>query len=149
MFTVMENHDPKRIGYLLERTTRIIKLSYSQSFKAAGFDVTPEQWVILESLYIKNGQSQNDLAEYSFKDAPTISRILDLLCTKGYTVREEVKGDKRARKILLTDVGHQLVTQMQPLVDDLREQGWRQLTDEDHQTLVRIVDQVFQNYNQG
>lgn len=143
----MENHDPKRIGYLLERTTRIIKLSYSQSFKSAGFDITPEQWVILESLYIKNGQSQNDLAEYSFKDAPTISRILDLLGTKGLTSREEVKGDKRARKIMLTEKGHELVTSMQPLVDELRDQGWKELTDEDHQTLVRIVDQVFQNYN--
>lgn len=147
MFTVMENHDPKRIGYLLERTTRIIKLSYSQSFKSAGFDITPEQWVILESLYFKNGQSQNDLAEFSFKDAPTISRILDLLGTKGFTIREEVKGDKRARKITLTEKGQKLVAQMQPLVDELREQGWEELTDDDHQTLVRIVDQVFQNYN--
>lgn len=131
----------------MERTTRIIKLSYSQAFKSAGFDVTPEQWVILESLFFKNGQSQNDLAEFSFKDAPTISRILDLLVKKGYTIREEVKGDKRARKITLTEKGHQLVTQMQPLVEDLRAQGWNNLTDEDHQSLVRIVDQVFKNYN--
>ena len=143
----MENHDPKRIGYLLERTTRIIKLSYSQSFKSSGFDITPEQWVILESLFYKNAQSQNDLAEFSFKDAPTISRILDLLCNKGYTIREEVAADKRARKITLTDQGYQLVTNMQPLVDELREQGWMELTDEDHETLVRIVDQVFKNYN--
>lgn len=142
----MDSKDAKGIGYLLERTTRIVKLSYSQSFKSAGYDITPEQWVILESLFQNNGQSQNDLAEFSFKDAPTVSRILDLLCKKGYTKRQKVDGDKRARKITLTKKGKELVQGMQPLVSDLRAQGWQNLKTDDYDQLIRIINQVFDNY---
>ena len=68
----------KRIGYYLERTTRIVKLSYLKALKENGIDLTPEQWVILDNLYKEDGQSQKDLANGSFKNAPTISRILDI-----------------------------------------------------------------------
>ena len=58
MFTVMEYEKGKGLGYLLERTTRLVKLNYSQAFKAGGFDVTPEQWVIMERLSEKEKMSQ-------------------------------------------------------------------------------------------
>ena len=137
----------KGLGYLLERTTRLVKLSYSQAFKGAGFDVTPEQWVIMESLYENpEGQYQNELVEFSFKDAPTISRIIDLLCKKGLASRETDKSDKRSRNVKLTDNGRETVEKMQPLVAELRIKGWQSLSDEDFEEFVRMINQVFENY---
>ncbi len=144
----MDELSPKGIGYLLERTSRMVKLAYSQAFGKAGFDVTPEQWVLLESLFLNDGQSQNDLAVDSFKDAPTISRILNLLEKKGYLFRKSASNDKRIRFIYLSDSGRELVQAMQPAVQDLRRRGWAGLTSEDHEDLVRITNQIFANYEQ-
>lgn len=142
----MEKQDSaKKIGYYLERTTRIVKLSYLQAFAQLGVDITPEQWVMLDSLYQRNGQSQTELAGDSYKNAPTVSRILDLLEKKGLVERQRFANDRRRYKIFLTKEGQVTVEKVKPAVASLREQGWQQLTDEDYSTFLRIMNQVFDN----
>jgi len=137
----------KYVGYLLERTSRQVKLSFSQAFKALKIDLTPEQWVLLENLYNENGISQTELAERIFKNTPTISRILDLLCEKGYTARKRFENDRRRHRVFLTQEGKDVVEQLQPTVKQLREQGWQQLNEEDYAHLNRILTRVFENYS--
>lgn len=137
--------EPKKIGYYLERTTRIVKLSYLQAFANLGVDITPEQWVMLDSLYQRNGQSQTELAGDSFKNAPTVSRILDLLEKKELIERQRFNNDRRRYKIFLTDQGKLTVEKIQPAVTALRHQGWQNLSDEDYLIFLRIINQVFDN----
>ncbi len=137
----------KKIGYYLERTTRIVKLSYLQAFAQLGVDITPEQWVMLDSLYQRNGQSQTELAGDSYKNAPTVSRIIDLLEKKGLVERQRFANDRRRYKIFLTKKGQTTVEKVQPAVVALREKGWKELTDEDYSNFLRILNQVFENLN--
>lgn len=138
--------NPKYFGYLLERASRKVKLSFSQAFTQLGLDITPEQWVILENLYFNNGLSQTELAERIFKNTPTISRILDLLGKKGLTERKRFENDRRRHRIFLTPAGKAVVEKAQPVVRQLREQGWHKLSEEDYQHLDRILNQVFDNF---
>jgi DNA-binding MarR family transcriptional regulator len=138
--------DAKQIGYFLERTTRIVKLAFHQAITELGIDVTPEQWVILERLYQDNGQAQIDLANKSFKNAPTISRILDLLSNKGYVERQRFENDRRRYKIYLTEEGHRIVELIKPEANRLRKQGWEQLSEEDYENFIRILNRVFSNF---
>ena len=144
----MEEQQPKGIGYLLERTTRIVKLTYSQAFKKEGFDITPEQWVLLDSLHALDGQTQNDLANGSFKDAPTISRILNILEKKGYARRENNDQDKRVRRVYLSQEGKDLVQKVTPTVEGLRRQGWNGLSESEYHEFLRITDRIFDNYSE-
>lgn len=141
-----QHHDGKSIGYQLERTSRIVKLAYLQAFNQLGVDITPEQWVMLDSLYHKNGQSQTDLANASYKDAPTVSRILDLLGKKGLTERQRFDNDRRRYKIFLTDAGKTVVEKVLPVVEGLRKKGWQDLSEEDYESFLRIMQQIFANY---
>lgn len=143
----MEVFDPKKqVGYLLERTTRVVKLSFHKLFKELGIELTPEQWVIMDSLYQKNDQPQKNLAEASFKDAPTISRILDTLDKKGWIQRVPSQEDRRIYLVHQTDEGKRIVEEVRPHVDKLREKGWKELTESDYAEFTRIVNQVFKNY---
>lgn len=137
----------KKIGYYLERTTRIVKLSYLQAFAQLEVDITPEQWVMLDSLYHRNGQSQTELAGDSYKNAPTVSRIIDLLEKKGLVERQRFANDRRRYKIFLTEKGQTTVEKVQPAVAALREKGWQELTDDDYSNFLRILNQVFDNLN--
>ncbi len=138
--------DHKYFGYLLERTSRKVKLGFSQAFAQLGLDITPEQWVLLEKLYYDNGLSQTDLAAQIFKNTPTISRILDLLEKKGFTERQRFENDRRRHRVFLTLQGKQVVEKAQPLVQGLREQGWQKLGEEDYQHFTRILNQIFTNF---
>ena len=137
----------KSIGYLLERTTRIAKLSFGKAFQEIGVDITPEQWVILESLSRQDGQTQKEIAEQSFKNAPTISRILDLLGQKNLTERRPVENDRRSFRIYLTPKGKAVVKKCEAAVKKLRVQGWKNLSERDYTVFLRIMNQIFKNYS--
>lgn len=135
------------VGYLLERTTRVVKLKFRKTFAEIGIDLTPEQWVILDSLYKNPGMLQKDLADRSFKDAPTISRILDILSKKEWIQRVPHSSDKRAYKIELTEKGKALYEVVNPEVENIRSMGWLDLTPEDYDTFIAIIDKIFENYS--
>ena len=101
----MENSNTKYFGSFVERNFKLIKQTFSKAFKKAGVDITPEQWVIVDLLNNNDGVSQNDLANKSDKDAPTVSRIIDILERKTLIERKNVKGDRRKYHIFLTEEG--------------------------------------------
>jgi len=138
--------DTKNFGAYIDRTIKLIKLNYLKAFKEAGIDITTEQWVIIDSLYRNNGVSQTDLANGSFKNAPTVSRIIDLMCKKNLTVRQRFENDRRRYKIFLTEEGQATYEKALPIVEDLRRQGWEGLSDEDYEVFLRIINQIFQNF---
>ena len=135
----------KKIGYYLERTSRIVKLNFHQVFKNLDLSLTPEQWVILDMLNQTNGLSQTVIAEQSFKDAPSISRTLDTLSKKQYVERRNSKDDRRKFEIFLTPKGREIVKKVEPQVEELRGQTWKGLSDEDYTQFLRIINQVFKN----
>ena len=136
----------KQVGYYLERTTRQVKLAFVQAFAEADIDLTPEQWVLVDHLMKENGVSQTDLAAKSYKNAPTVSRIIDVLERKGYVERQRFQNDRRRYKIFLTEDGRQIGQKALPLALELREKGWTGLTEDEYEQFIKIVEAVFRNY---
>ncbi|MFK8103189.1 MAG: MarR family winged helix-turn-helix transcriptional regulator, partial [Saprospiraceae bacterium] len=102
---MQKERNAKKFGAYIDRTMKIIRHNYLQKFKALGVDLTTEQWVIMDILYGQEGLSQQELATTSFKNPPTVSRIIDLLCKKKITERKPFANDRRKHKIFLTDTG--------------------------------------------
>lgn len=142
---MLEEHGSKNFGEYLDRTVRVVRLDLLRRFKEVGVDITPEQWIILSSLAKDDGQSQADLASGSFKNAPTVSRIIDLLCDKGLTTRKRFGNEKRRKKIQLTDKGKETVQRVMPVVIAARKSGWEGLSDEDYGHFIRIINTIFEN----
>lgn len=136
----------KYFGTHIERNFKLIKNTFLQEFKKAGINITTDQWIILDLLYQEDGVSQNHLATKSDKDAPTTSRIIDLMCKKGLTERRKVENDRRMHHIFLTDFGKVTYDKILPIAEKLREQGWNDLNDEDYETFLRIMDTVYGNF---
>jgi DNA-binding MarR family transcriptional regulator len=103
---------------------------------------------LLDSLYQADGISQNELANGSFKNAPTVSRIVDLLCKKGLTERKRFETDKRRYKVYLTNKGKDTYIKTKPVVVKLRKKGWKNLSDEDYDFFLRIMNQIFKNFEE-
>ena len=142
--TLIENS--KNFGFPMDRAIKMIRSKYNGAFKQLGFDITTEQWVLLEKLYWENGQSQTNLADGSYKNAPTVSRIIDLLVKKEFVERQRFKNDRRRYKIFLTEEGREVVEECYPKILKLRESGWEKLSDEDYDTFMRIINQITENH---
>ena len=141
------NEEVKVFGYFIDRTAKVIKSDINNRFRKLGADVTPEQWLLLNKLNQQNGQSQVELGEGTYKNAPTISRIIDLLCKKEFAERQPYEGDRRKFKIYITQKGRDLVSLTTPEIINARKDGWAGLNHQDYDELMRIINKIFNNLN--
>jgi DNA-binding MarR family transcriptional regulator len=111
----------------------------------AGIDLTVDQWVILDHIKPKQGISQNDLAIETAKDAPTVTRILDLLIEKGLVYKQLAENDRRKSNLFLTPKGDLIYEQALIVIGEIRMKSWKNLNNDDFDTLVRIMDTIYQN----
>ncbi|RMG24934.1 MAG: MarR family transcriptional regulator [Bacteroidetes bacterium] len=138
-------HYPVRYGFFIERTSKKIKQKLQRKFNAINAGITVDQWVIINALKKEPGLSQYEIAEKTYKDAPTVTRIIDLLCKKNLVMRVMDENDRRRFNVFLTDDGQEKVIELLPVVLEMQEKGWGELTKEDYDHLLRILDLIFSN----
>jgi len=134
------------VGTLLDRTTRLLKAHFQRTFREEGVDITPEQWVVLDHLQHSGASSQTDLANGTFKDPPTVSRIIDKLATKGLAERTRFPNDRRRYQVALTEKGEVVHEKLLPRVEDLRVRTWGGLTEKDYADLTRVLERIRDNF---
>lgn len=134
-----------RYSFLLDRTARKVKQYAQQQFKTGDFDVTVDQWLVLKNLSENDHMSQTELANLVFKDHPTLTRIIDLLCKKGYVERVPHPQDRRSFQLHLTGEGVLKVTSLRPKILEIREKAWENLSDQDFEEFKRILNTIYQN----
>ncbi|MBD8491203.1 MarR family transcriptional regulator [Echinicola sp. CAU 1574] len=132
-------------SFLLDRTARRVKQYAQQKFKNGDFDVTVDQWLILKRLAENEAISQSELAALVFKDQPTLTRIIDILCKKGYVERVQHPADRRSYQIHLTSDGHDKVNELKPKVSLIREKAWKKLDQNDFEEFKRILNTIYSN----
>lgn len=67
------------LGYLLDRTLWALSNSLNVALKNEGIDLPHSQYLVLRTLFEKDGLSQNEIAAHLHKDAAAIKRTVDYL----------------------------------------------------------------------
>ncbi len=129
----------------LNRTIQTLRSEFNREAKEMGIQILPEQWVILYSLFRKNGLTQIEIASSNYKHTPSISRTINNLVDKGLVYRESQVNDRRKVKVFLTDRGRELVENLYPKVLQVREKSWKGLTKEDFDQFLRILNKMQNN----
>ncbi|MBI5570111.1 MAG: MarR family transcriptional regulator [Desulfomonile tiedjei] len=132
-------------GFMIYRTATQMKGGLHRAFRAKGINVTPEQWTVLSSLWEADGMHQSVLACKAAKDKHTLTRILHLLEKAGLVRREAHLKDKRCRRVFLTEEGKGLKEKLVPVAADLLQSAFAGLTQEEIDTLRRILAQIMRN----
>jgi len=121
-----------------------LKLLLLHSFKAHGYNITPEQWAILFKLWEKDGQYQKQLGDSLLKDKPNITRILDLLQKRGLIERINDTADRRKFKIYLTEKGKIIIQEIIPIVNKLKESLYKNLSSEEIKNLKITLNKIYE-----
>ncbi len=135
-----------RYGFLIEVTAKKIKQSLQKHFNHQNLNLTVDQWVVLDHVTKYNGISQNVLCDKIFKDAPTVTRIVDILCKKNLIERKGDNSDRRKFNLYMKAEGNEMVGLAQPMVLETQKNGWNDLSDSDYEELVRILTTVNRNF---
>lgn len=132
-------------GFLIEKTGKKLKQELQRRFLENGFDITVDQWVILLELKKFRLLSQVELAEKTCKDAPTVTRIIDLLIKKELVAKSSSDDDRRKFMVCLSEKGKHEVDVLLPIVQQFRIKGWYGLTQNDGITLENTLNKIIRN----
>ena len=133
-------------GYIVERTAKRMKLAFSRILaEYPTIDITVDQWVLLQLLFKNGPMSQAQLADESNKDAPTITRIIDLLVDKDYVQRMNSLKDRRKFNISPTDKGHRMIRTILPIVNTYRQAVYDGFSSEELHQLEKAMSRIDNN----
>ena len=132
-------------GYIIHRLDVQMSLGLQHAFQAKGFNITPEQWGVLNRLWENEGMHQSALAQRAAKDRHNITRILNLLEKNGFIFRTPDGEDKRRLNVYLTEEGKALKQKLIPIVIGFLQKCFEGLTQEEVQDLRRIHEHILKN----
>lgn len=132
-------------GYIIHRLDMQMSLGLQHAFQAKGFNITPEQWGVLNRLWESEGMHQSALAERAAKDRHNITRILNLLEKNGFIRRTPNEEDKRRLNVYLTKEGKALKEKLIPIVIDYLQKCFEGLTKEEVQNLRKVHEHILKN----
>jgi Transcriptional regulators len=133
------------IGYKIIKSEVLIKRKILSTFMENGYDITFEQWTVLNVLYEEPGLIQSEIAEKTYKDKTNVTRILDVLSKNGYVIRESHEKDRRSSCIYLTDKGKKMFDDLIPRVELINEQFSKGIMDTELEVLNSILERICKN----
>lgn len=91
----------RNFGFILNDVARLMRTTFDRRVKALG--LTRSQWWVLNHLFRNDGATQSELADILEVEKATLGRLLDRMEQKGWIRRESHAGDRRAKRVFLTD----------------------------------------------
>ena len=111
-----------------------------KNFRQAGLEITIEQWSVLYHLWKEDCLSQQELCNRTFRDKPSITRLIDNLEKQSLVKRMPSKTDRRINLVCLTESAKNL----QQLTIDLANQTMSEALVGVKKENIDIVKDVFQ-----
>ena len=92
----------KQVGVFLNLVHNRTKQFISTNLQENGFNITPEQFLVMDTLWNEGTMSQQQLSQHIMKDKNSIVKLIDGLEKKNLVQRVADKTDRRQNLIELT-----------------------------------------------
>jgi DNA-binding MarR family transcriptional regulator len=114
-------------------------------FREKGLELTVEQWSILVHLWKYDGVSQQELSMRTYRDKPSITRLVDNLEKLGLVERRASDTDRRINCIFLTDAGKLLRDPTMDLANQTLNEGLIGINPDEIEITKRVLEKVYEN----
>lgn len=128
-------------GYIICRTAR--KIHQYMTNILAEYDITPEQWVVLQIVAENEGLSQQDLSDRLEKDKNSTKALVERLLKKGFLQREKSMADKRLYQLGTTDKGLVLYKKIISLDNVFMQEIENDVTREELSAFMNTLNKIF------
>jgi DNA-binding MarR family transcriptional regulator len=107
--------------------------------------VTIEQWSVLYHLWKEDGLSQQELCNRSFRDKPSITRLVDNLEKLKLVKRVASKDDRRINLIYLTEASKTLQDLTLNMANQTLNEALEGVSKEDVELCKSVLQKVYDN----
>src|ERR1044071_968107 len=117
----MTNNQFKRgelYSFITGKASTAIARRLQKKFNSANLNLTIEQWSVLYHLWKQDGISQQELCNASYRDKPSITRLVDNLEKLQLVKRVSSESDRRINRVYLTKQGIKMEEQTMQLAEE-------------------------------
>ena len=117
----MQNNQFKKgelYSFITGKASTAIARRLQKKFNNAGLNLTIEQWSVLYQLWKEDGKSQQELCNATFRDKPSITRLVDNLEKLQLVKRIPADNDRRINLIFLTRQAQKLQEETMGLAEE-------------------------------
>lgn len=133
----------KTLGTTLSSLVRLWRAVNDERLKPLG--LTQSRWITLSHLKDEDGMQQHQLARLVGVESPSLVRTLDGLEQLGIVERRPCANDRRGKTVHLTDTVDELMTAMDKVLVDTRNQVLGGLTAQEIADFTRIAEHINDN----
>jgi DNA-binding MarR family transcriptional regulator len=132
-------------SFITGKASTAIARRLQKNFKDANVDITIEQWSVLYHLWKEDGLSQQQLGEYTFRDKPSITRLVDNLEKLQLVKRVASKDDRRINMIYLTNEAQNLQERTMELANQTLNEALAGVTNGQIEIAKEVLQMVYDN----
>jgi DNA-binding MarR family transcriptional regulator len=132
-------------SFITGKASTAVARRLQKNFKDAGIEITIEQWSVLYHLWKQDGQSQQQLCDATFRDKPSITRLVDNLEKSKLVKRVASKNDRRSNLIFLTKEAKNLEQKTMEVANRTLNEALEGVTNGQIEIAKQVLQIVYEN----
>lgn len=116
-----------------------------RKFRQNKLEISPEQWAVLIFLWEKDGVTQQQLCDATFKDKPSMTRLIDNMEKQHLVVRISDKTDRRKNLIYLTRAGKDMEGKARLIANQTLKEALQDVNREEMRVSQEVLRKIFHN----
>ena len=144
----MPNNQFKRgelYSFITGKASTAIARRLQKKLNASGLNITIEQWSVLYHLWKQDGRSQQELCDATFRDKPSITRLVDNLEKLNLVKRVPSENDRRINMIYLTKNAQKLEEETMQIADETLNEALRTVPPDRIDVCKEVLQIVYDN----
>ncbi|MDP3436852.1 MAG: MarR family transcriptional regulator [Bacteroidales bacterium] len=135
----------KQVGVYLNLVHYQFKQYLNKIFHNHGFNLTPEQYLVIDTLWDEGVLSQQQIADIIIKDKNSVTKLIDALEKKGLVQRRTDELDRRLNKIHLTEEAINIKDVITEIAIESTNTIFKNIPREDLEKFVSVLNKMSQN----
>jgi DNA-binding MarR family transcriptional regulator len=132
-------------SFITGKASTAIARRLQKKFNVAGLNITIEQWSVLYHLWKQEGISQQELCNATFRDKPSITRLVDNLERSGLVKRVASEHDRRINLIYLTKQAQKLQEEAMAMAEETLNEALITVPAEKIDVCKEVLQVVYDN----
>ena len=139
----------KQVGVFLNLVHNRFKQYITAFFQEEGYNLTPEQFLVMDAIWDEGKMSQQKIADTIFKDKNSVVKPLDGLEKKNLVRRVANKDDRRQNLIEITPHAKEIQQNVTDIAMNAVDLIIKDIPKQDLHIFIKVLTKMAENMNKN
>ena len=135
----------KQVGVFLNLVHNRFKQYITAFFQEEGYNLTPEQFLVMDAIWDEGKMSQQKIADTIFKDKNSVVKLLDGLEKKNLVRRVTNKDDRRQNLIEITPYAKEIQQNVTDIAMNAVDLIIKDIPKQDLHIFIKVLTKMAEN----